>query len=344
MNENRVVTQVITWALFGVVDVNSDAFEATKLADAEKTAIRDVMANSAGYIGDGKIVDVTYLTCELHGTSDFGFDNCQPQLVPIYGEYIDVRFDNKVKEPEPETFDVSCYKTKYQGRWAVEAGEFSFDLFTIDDDGNISENSIGTFWTDAYGVVTATGLAPGKYVFVENWAHYYLFPELYTDWVFVWNAIYPGENKGHYFEITTQGETIWRDWYEDSDPIVDNVFFSKHTVFWTEGYYEGLTAKEKIQLDYGWITIFDVENVDLLDLEIVPADCNNPERWWFTAEHDLRCVSFHSRRSTWSQFSIRERILTLRFHPCLCKTTDCNALFRPMFPSFCIPRPCRPVH
>ena len=96
--EQRVITQVVTWALLGNIDVYSDAFAATKLTGVEKAAIIDVISNSKGYKGESKIVDVAYLTCELHGTTEFGFANCQPQLVPIYGEYIEITFDNTEKK------------------------------------------------------------------------------------------------------------------------------------------------------------------------------------------------------------------------------------------------------
>jgi hypothetical protein len=75
------VTQVITWALLGAIDVNSELFDATNLTDEEKAIVKDVMANSTGYVGEGNIIDVVYMYCELeHDPED-----CQPLLVPVYG-------------------------------------------------------------------------------------------------------------------------------------------------------------------------------------------------------------------------------------------------------------------
>ena len=83
LNENRAITQTVIWALLGAVDVNSDAFDATSLTAAEKAAVRDVMANFYGYVGEGKIVDAVYMLCE---NPEHTFEFCQPQIVPLYGE------------------------------------------------------------------------------------------------------------------------------------------------------------------------------------------------------------------------------------------------------------------
>jgi hypothetical protein len=83
------ITQVITWALLGAIDVNSELFDATNLSEEEKAIVRDVMANSADYEGEGYIADVVYLYCNLqHSPQD-----CQPLLVPIY-QSSELIFDN----------------------------------------------------------------------------------------------------------------------------------------------------------------------------------------------------------------------------------------------------------
>jgi len=91
----RVITQVVTWALLGNIDVYSEDFDNTKLTVSEKDAIIDVIEHSKGYVGNGKIVDIVYLTCDMHGITEFGLAHCQPQLVPIYGDYTEIVFDNK---------------------------------------------------------------------------------------------------------------------------------------------------------------------------------------------------------------------------------------------------------
>ena len=89
LGENRLITQVVIWALLGAIDVDKPEFDATYLTDAEKADVLDVLAAvEAGYIGEGKVVDAVYLLCEKE-THTFEF--CQPQIVPIYHGY---EFDN----------------------------------------------------------------------------------------------------------------------------------------------------------------------------------------------------------------------------------------------------------
>jgi len=95
LNENRRITQTVIWALLGNIDVDSAAFGATNLSGQEKEAVKDVMANYAGYSGSGTVVDVVYMVCENPAHT---FEYCQPQIVPIYDEVI----DNKVA-PHSET-------------------------------------------------------------------------------------------------------------------------------------------------------------------------------------------------------------------------------------------------
>jgi len=87
LNENRVITQIVTWALLGAVDVYSDDFENTRLSAAEKAAIIDVMENYEGYIGSGSVVDVLFLTSIYYNGSSDDFATRQPQIVPIFGTF-----------------------------------------------------------------------------------------------------------------------------------------------------------------------------------------------------------------------------------------------------------------
>ncbi|MCL2359952.1 MAG: hypothetical protein FWC74_09415, partial [Candidatus Bathyarchaeota archaeon] len=93
VNDNRVITQTVIWILLGAINVNSANFASANLDAKESAAIRDVITNSAGYIGKGKIVDVVYMICEK---STHTFEFCQPQLVPIYGES---NLNNKLVDP-----------------------------------------------------------------------------------------------------------------------------------------------------------------------------------------------------------------------------------------------------
>ena len=80
LDENRALTQVVTWVLLGSIDIESDAFKAIDDWKLDKDAVRDVIENYKGYTGNGNIVEVIYLLCEQHHHPV----NCQPQLVPIY--------------------------------------------------------------------------------------------------------------------------------------------------------------------------------------------------------------------------------------------------------------------
>jgi hypothetical protein len=81
LDDVRPITQTVIWALLGAIDVDSDAFAKTNLSDFDKAAVKDVMANYAGYTGKGTVVDVAYMVCE---NPQHTFEFCQPQIVPSY--------------------------------------------------------------------------------------------------------------------------------------------------------------------------------------------------------------------------------------------------------------------
>jgi len=95
LNDNRLITQVITWSIIrpDLVNVDSIAVNAN-LSPAEKADITDVLNNFKGYFGNGLIVDVVYLVCE-NSAHDYRY--CQPQLVPVYGG--EVAFNNVLRAP-----------------------------------------------------------------------------------------------------------------------------------------------------------------------------------------------------------------------------------------------------
>ena len=80
LDENRALTQVVTWVLLNSIEIDSTAFDAIEDWKLDKDAVRDVIENYQGYTGNGNIVKILYLLCEQHHDPD----NCQPQLVPIY--------------------------------------------------------------------------------------------------------------------------------------------------------------------------------------------------------------------------------------------------------------------
>ncbi|MCL1873507.1 MAG: hypothetical protein FWF85_05260, partial [Clostridiales bacterium] len=137
LNDNRAITQIISWILLGSIDIESEAFDNINWAIVEsgagsvngvedaKAKVVEVMENFADYSGKGKIVDIVFLVCE----HEHDFYDCQPQLVPVYGK---CGLINKLI-PGGKVFPVSFIKEKYNGLLPVGAGEFAFDLFKITD-------------------------------------------------------------------------------------------------------------------------------------------------------------------------------------------------------------------
>ena len=295
LNDNRAITQVVVWALLGAVDVNSEAFENTILTDAHKAAIKDVMENYNGYVGNGKIVDVLFLTdvnTPFNADGSPNYTECQPQIVPVYGTFY---VEN---EPEDEiTFEgtVSFNKTKYNGLLPVDADEFAFDLFKKV---NGAWEPIGTYYTDIMGCVTVVKLAPGEYKFVEQWTTVFDGGlgegDFAGSWNLVWKAIYPGEKTdGLYFEIPkTGGDAAWPADYEldeAGNPTVNNVIYSKHNVMWAVDAYDpsALTLQggkfEVIELGEGKgkiISFTDWCNGTLEVIEIIDPTCQHLGLVW----------------------------------------------------------------
>ena len=108
LKDVRPVAQIVTWILLGAIDYSSQAFDDIDWAAVEaggtavpgvkdaKDIVLDVMENYPAYCGkdnngvEKKIVDVVYMVCE----DGHDYHDCQPQLVPIYGEYYGF-FSNK---------------------------------------------------------------------------------------------------------------------------------------------------------------------------------------------------------------------------------------------------------
>ncbi|MCL2504567.1 MAG: hypothetical protein FWE94_08300, partial [Coriobacteriia bacterium] len=105
LNDNRALTQTVTWALLGAIDVGSPEFEAIEDWKLDKAAVLDVMANYQGYVGSGKIVDLVFMVCEDH---EHSYQTCQPQLVPVYGK---AGFDNTAK-----VFGSLCFAAKVKAQ------------------------------------------------------------------------------------------------------------------------------------------------------------------------------------------------------------------------------------
>ncbi|MCL2127855.1 MAG: prealbumin-like fold domain-containing protein [Treponema sp.] len=94
LNENRIITQTVIWALLDGIDVNSPEFEATALTQAEKDAVLATLAAANGkplYTGSRTVVGAIYMVC----TDGHDFVTCQPQIVPLYSGV----FNNILKPP-----------------------------------------------------------------------------------------------------------------------------------------------------------------------------------------------------------------------------------------------------
>jgi hypothetical protein len=109
LNDNRLYTQVLTWALLGDIELSTEKLEQTNLSGAQIADILDIWNNGQTYMStseEGRIIDLVYMTCKKHGTSEEGLLNCQPQLVPIYGNRGDKpnEFANKALPPQDPEF------------------------------------------------------------------------------------------------------------------------------------------------------------------------------------------------------------------------------------------------
>jgi len=104
LDQNRAITQIVTWNLLKAIEIPSAAFDnidwaaveagtwaVAGIADA-KAKVEAVVKNYAFYQGMGKIINVVFMECEHH--HDYKF--CQPQLVPVYGA---PSFKNRTKPP-----------------------------------------------------------------------------------------------------------------------------------------------------------------------------------------------------------------------------------------------------
>ncbi|MCL1976751.1 MAG: prealbumin-like fold domain-containing protein [Candidatus Bathyarchaeota archaeon] len=289
LNDTRVVTQTVIWALLGAVDINDAAWNGVNLNVEDKAAVEDVLGNYENYKGNGKIVDLVYMVCEKHVAE---FEYCQPQLVPIYG----LTYINYIV-PNEEFFEVSFNKVKYAGLLPVEAGEFEFELFKFNAETNKYDILVGTYPTDAKGVVTATELAPGSYVFKEVWTTVFEGGLGYDEegnpvenYNLVWKAIYPGEAAdGLYFTIAIDGEVTW----SYGDNTVNNEIYGKHNVLWAPDGYDpiALTLPHELVIGLGegngkiivitsirsgaTMTVVDIVNPDCTRRGIVWIGCSD---------------------------------------------------------------------
>ena len=172
--DNRALTQVIIWALLGTIDVDSDEFDAIEAWKVDKTAARDVMANYSGYVGDQKIKELVYLTCEAHGLTQEGMKHCQPQLVPLYGEEPIVPQGSLkiIKTVDGLAFNI--WAQDYEGDIGALLSGISFEIYKVGNEGDdistgVKIESIGKL-DDTTGLIAFDNLNldEGWYAVVEK--------------------------------------------------------------------------------------------------------------------------------------------------------------------------------
>jgi len=296
LDENRVITQIVTWILLGDakskgIAYPSESFDKINWAAVEagttdvkgvpdaQEKIEDVMANYKAHSGVGNIASVVYMLCEE------GHDpaHCQPQLVPLYGTFY-------VENTPNGEFNsgVSFNKVMFGGdlEYGADniADNFEFKLFKIEGG---TETYVDTYGVDFYGRVSVDDLAPGNYVFREVTKLFWVEPVYGLDgnYNLVWKAIYPCDDAGCpfsgglFFTISVTGETVWPACYgldREGNPTVNNVVYCKHTAFWNNlDFYYGSIPHQVIPFEGGQIIVFD--GFCSGDLEIIGS--NAPSCW-----------------------------------------------------------------
>ena len=143
-------------------------------------------------------------------------------------EDVTVVYINKENPPpsDPDKGMAIIYKVKSTEE-AVEEGEFAFDLYTVNNEGNLSDEPIDRFYTDEFGAVIATDLELGEYVFVEvgkeKWAL-----DNYIDGVFFSIVMGEGRYETNYmFDNENHGDFPTVVNKPIPDPEVGNLTISK---------------------------------------------------------------------------------------------------------------------
>ena len=279
----RRIAQVVVWALLGNIDVESGAFENTKLTELEKEAvIATLAAVGDGYAG-ASVIDVLHMQCKVHGVGEHGLANCQPQIVPVFGTFYVVN--------EVEDIDVynkpSFNKTKF-GVIRATIGEFAFDLYKkvgedwkpVDESDFIipaGEAFTGNrFYTNLIGVVTTDYyLKPGSYMFREVLKTYQV-PN--ADYRMIWKA------DDLFFEINAMGEVVWSvsagDLDENGSPTLDNTFWNKSIMQWVGEIITGAGTMGE-ELDDGYIFYPGGAGGDAVVFEITYPNCTQGGVIWF---------------------------------------------------------------
>ena len=234
----KMIAQMVLWPLLndGVKDITIWNYSDRNMINEFVEEVLEFVKDGE-YEGPGRIQDVRFLAAEDYTFDGSKYLQYQPQLVPIYGDY--VTFDNQITGQFEG--DVSFTKEIYGGEIPVHSGQFKFEVYRIGEideaTGKYDEELIDfaeeTMFPGSYGVYN---LKPGNYVIREV-----LTVDLVNDitglghgYRHVWKAVYPGDAEdGLYFTIENNGATTWK--YNVSDnPIINNVYYCKHGKLWAD--------------------------------------------------------------------------------------------------------------
>jgi hypothetical protein len=234
----RVLAQMAVWYF---IPPDNDQFKVTQIYakaleyDAVNIAFADVIhAGNIGYAHNPNLT-IYYL-----GTSNYPNDvgSCQPQIVPV------VR-----PGTPPATANVSFTKMKHvKGvELCPEQGEFEFFLWKKGTNGtytiaiNKQKHGAPFVTSGSTPVVSATNLTPGFYVFKEK---------EYADWKLNISA------DGLYFEVTTSGQIVWRDFPANWNTKIINI------------------PNKNLGPAYGTVTATNMGNVPLILAGLNPKNGN----------------------------------------------------------------------
>ena len=161
LDDNRAVTQAVTWVLLGAIDVNSPEFDAIEAWKLDKDFVKEVIANYMTYAEGGAIVDLVFMECEMH----HDYEKCQPQLVPIYGDPVTFK-NNSLPPPSPKgginilkTVDGIAINAKFSA--ANLKNLIYFELYKN------GEKVAGPVYVNDLGRIVFSDLEPGNYVIRE---------------------------------------------------------------------------------------------------------------------------------------------------------------------------------
>ena len=205
LDDCRPVTQIITWWLLGNIIIPSAEFDAiawdlvTKGTPAvrgipgAKGIIEKIVANCDDYDGDGKVLEVWYMLCDVKADPDHP-DNykhtlatCQPQLVPIY------------KAPKGKITVNKTWVANGALLDAADADEFEAEFAIYKGDYEAGDTPVDVIPIAGNDSGTSKELDPGAYTIVET---------VTTDGGYTWKMNIIGGEKVAVVSGSTKSVTV----------------------------------------------------------------------------------------------------------------------------------------